>query len=46
MASMIFMGLPEDQAVLAAIGRIAIRHGQLDYCLRDDSEKSHWSEHP
>lgn len=34
MASMILMGLPEDPAVLAAIGRIAIRHGQLDYSLR------------
>ena len=31
---MIYMGLPEDQRVLAAIGKIAIRHGQLDYSLR------------
>ncbi len=31
---MIMFGLPEDQAVLASIGKVAIRHGQLDYVLR------------
>ncbi len=31
---MIFMGLPGDAAVLAAIGKIALRHGQLDYSLK------------
>jgi hypothetical protein len=31
---MIFPGLPEDQQVLAAIGKIALRHGQLDYALK------------
>jgi hypothetical protein len=29
----ILMGLPEDQNILAAIGKIALRHGQLDYHL-------------
>jgi hypothetical protein len=31
---MIYMGLPDDPQVLAAIGRIAIRHGQLYYHLK------------
>jgi hypothetical protein len=31
---MIYMGLPEDPLVLAAIGKIALRHGQLDYSLK------------
>jgi hypothetical protein len=34
MAWMIYMAIPEDQAVLAAIGKIALRHGQLDHVLR------------
>jgi hypothetical protein len=31
---MIYLGLPEDPLVLAAIGKIALRHGQLDYHLK------------
>jgi hypothetical protein len=31
---MIYPGLPNDQQVLAAIGKIALRHGQLDYALK------------
>jgi hypothetical protein len=31
---MIYPGLPDDQQVLAAIGKIALRHGQLDYALK------------
>jgi hypothetical protein len=31
---MIYPALPEDQRVLAAIGKIALRHGQLDYALK------------
>ena len=31
---MIYPGLPEDQEVLIAIGKIALRHGQLDYALK------------
>jgi len=31
---MIYPGLPQDQRILAAIGKIALRHGQLDYQLR------------
>jgi hypothetical protein len=31
---MIYPGLPDDQRVLAAIGKIALRHGQLDYALK------------
>jgi hypothetical protein len=31
---MIYPGIPDDQNVLAAIGKIAIRHGQLDHALR------------
>jgi hypothetical protein len=34
MAWMIYMAIPEDQAVLAAVGKIALRHGQLDHVLR------------
>ena len=34
MAFKVTKWLPEDPAVLAAIGRIAVRHGQLNYCLR------------
>lgn len=31
---MIRMALPQDTGVLAAIGKIALRHGQLDYSLK------------
>lgn len=31
---MITFGLPDDPALLAAIGKVAIRHGQHDYVLR------------
>lgn len=31
---MIILGIPTDPAVLAAVGKIAIRHGQLDHVLR------------
>lgn len=31
---MILMGLPDDTLVLAAVGKIALRHGQLDYSLK------------
>ena len=31
---MIYMGLPESEKTLAAIGAIAIRHGQLDYAFK------------
>jgi hypothetical protein len=31
---MITFAMPEDQALLAAIGKAAVRHGQLDYGLR------------
>ena len=31
---MIYMGIPEDKRVLEAIGKIAIRHGQLDYSMK------------
>lgn len=31
---MIYLHIPEDPAVVAAVGRIALRHGQLDYILR------------
>jgi hypothetical protein len=31
---MIYLHIPDDPAVVAAIGRIALRHGQLDYILR------------
>ena len=31
---MIYMHVPEDPAVVGAVGRIALRHGQLDYILR------------
>jgi hypothetical protein len=31
---MIYLHIPNDPAVVAALGRIAIRHGQLDYILR------------
>jgi hypothetical protein len=34
MSKQIYMGLPSDQRILAAVGTIAIRHGQLDYALR------------
>jgi hypothetical protein len=36
MAWLIYMAIPEDQAVLAAVGKIALRHGQLDHVLPDD----------
>ena len=31
---MITLQIPEDEQVLAAVGTISIRHGQLDYILR------------
>jgi hypothetical protein len=31
---MIYLHIPEDPAVVAAVGRIALRHVQLDYILR------------
>jgi hypothetical protein len=31
---MIYPGLPDDPSVLAAIGTIALRHGQLDNALK------------
>ena len=31
---MIYLNIPDDPAVVAAVGRIALRHGQLDYILR------------
>ncbi|MGA7263547.1 MAG: hypothetical protein WCB44_00790 [Stellaceae bacterium] len=31
---MIYLHIPEDPAVVGAVGRIALRHGQLDYMLR------------
>ena len=31
---MISLGLPKDPAVLVAIGKLAIRHGQLDQGLK------------
>lgn len=31
---MITLSLPTDQALLAAIGKVAVRHGQLDYGLK------------
>jgi hypothetical protein len=31
---MIYLHIPDDPAIVAAIGRIALRHGQLDYILR------------
>jgi hypothetical protein len=33
-AMMITFGVPDDERVLAAVGRVAIRHGQMDYALR------------
>ena len=30
----IYPGLPKDEATLAAIGKIALRHGQLDYAFK------------
>ena len=32
--AMTYMTLPEDPAILQAVGAGAIRHGHLDYCLR------------
>jgi hypothetical protein len=34
MAWLIYMLMPEDPAVLAAVGKIALQHGQLDHVLR------------
>ena len=34
MARMVLLGLPSEEKILSAIGKIAIRHGQLDYVLR------------
>ena len=31
---MITLSLPTDQALLTAIGKVAVRHGQLDYGLK------------
>ncbi len=31
---MITLQLPNDEQVLATVGKISIRHGQLDYCLK------------
>jgi hypothetical protein len=31
---MIYPGLPDDPGALAAIGKIAVRHGQLDHALK------------
>ena len=31
---MVYLALPDNKDVLAAVGRIAIRHGQLDHILR------------
>ena|SRR6516165_1337930 len=31
---MIYMGIPEEKRVLEAIGKIALRHGQLDYSMK------------
>lgn len=31
---MILFHLPDDEGLLAAIGKVAVRHGQLDYMLR------------
>src|SRR5258708_10131041 len=31
---MIYFKLPDDPALLAAVAKVAIRHGQLDYVLR------------
>src|ERR1700730_9932914 len=31
---MIYLHIPEDPTVIGAVGRIALRHGQLDYILR------------
>ena len=34
MTRMIHFSLPDDPALLAAVGKVAIRHGQLDFVLR------------
>ncbi len=31
---MITLDIPTDPALLAAVGKVALRHGQLDYVLR------------
>ena len=31
---MITLDIPTDSALLAAVGKVALRHGQLDYVLR------------
>jgi hypothetical protein len=31
---MILFHLPDDERLLAAVGKVAVRHGQLDYVLR------------
>jgi hypothetical protein len=31
---MIYFKLPDDPALLAAVAKVAVRHGQLDYVLR------------
>jgi len=34
MANKIILDLPENLDLLAAVGKVAIRHGQLDHVLR------------
>ena len=34
MANKIVFSMPDDPALLAAVGKVAIRHGQLDHVLR------------
>jgi hypothetical protein len=34
MAKIVLLEIPDDCAILAAVGRIALRHSQLDYVLR------------
>lgn len=33
-AHVVVFALPQDQSILAALGAVTIRSGQLDYCLR------------
>ena len=37
-AKSVILALPSDPVIMAAIGEIAIRHGQLDNSLRADPE--------
>jgi hypothetical protein len=34
MVAMWTFGMPTDESLLAAIGKVAVRHGQMDYVLR------------